>query len=105
MLRRLKHVLRVHFELAEVCDETYCLDITKKTSGGVPSHILKLTSDLSFSAVTNLATDMVQKCTFSNEIILADVSPIFKSGDTTLKKAIVPLVSFHHCQNSLSVYC
>ena len=38
MLRRLKHVLRVHFELAEVCDETYCLDITKKTSGGVPSH-------------------------------------------------------------------
>ena len=62
------------------------LDITKKTSGEMPSHILKLTSDLSFCAVTKLANDMVQQCALPNELILADVSTVFLGGDTTLIK-------------------
>ena len=65
-----------------------------KTSGDVPLHVLKLTPDLSFSALTKLANEVVQQCTFPDELNLADV---FKSGDTTLKKTIVQLVSFHHC--------
>ena len=44
--------------------EINSLDITKKTSRGLPSHILKLTSDLSFSAISKLANDMAQQCTF-----------------------------------------
>ena len=52
------------FEPAEVWDEINRLDTTKKTSGDVPTHILKLPSDLSFSAVTKLANELVQKSTF-----------------------------------------
>ena len=52
----------------------------------MPSHILKLTSDLSFCAVTKLANDMVQQCELPNELKLADVSTVFQGGDTTLKK-------------------
>ena len=95
------------FEPAEVWDEVNRLDTTKKTSGDVPTHILKLTSDLSFSAVTKLANKMVEQCTFPDERELADVSPVFKSGDTTLKSktTTVQLVSFPHYQKSLSAYC
>ena len=39
------------------------LDSTKKTSGSVPSQILKLTSDLSFSAVTK-APFTLNRCNF-----------------------------------------
>ena len=35
---------------------------------------------------TNIvANEMVQQCTFPDELKLADVSPVFKSADTTLK--------------------
>ena len=50
------------FEPAEVWDEINHLDTTKKTSGDLPTHILKSTSDLSISAVTKLANEMVQQC-------------------------------------------
>ena len=59
-------------EPAEVWDEINRLDTTKKTSWDVPTHILKLTSDLSFSAVTKLANEMVQQSTFPDEVKLAD---------------------------------
>ena len=45
------------FKPAEVWDEINRLDITKKANWGVPSHIFKLTSDLSFIAETKLAND------------------------------------------------
>ena len=73
------------FEPAEVWDEINRLDTTKKTSGDVPTHILKLTSDISFSAVTKLANEMAQQSTFPDELKLTDVSPVFKGGDTALK--------------------
>ena len=43
-----------HFEPAEVWDEINRLDASKKTSGDLPIHILKLTSDLSFGRLLNL---------------------------------------------------
>ena len=49
------------FDPAEVWDEINRLDASKKTSGDLPAHILKLTSDLSFSAVTKLANEMVEQ--------------------------------------------
>ena len=58
------------FEPVEVWDEIYHLDTTKKTSGDVPTHILKLTSDFSFSAVAKLANEMVQQCTCPDELEL-----------------------------------
>ena len=72
------------FEPAEVWGEINLLDTTKKTSWDAPTHILK-TSDLSFSAVTKLANEMVQQRTFPDEHKLADVSPVFKGGGTALK--------------------
>ena len=74
------------FEPAEVSDEINRFDSTKKTNGGVPSHTLQLASDLSFRAVTKLANDMAQRCTFPDALKLANVSPVFKSSDTTLKR-------------------
>ena len=79
------------FEPAEVWDEINRLDTTKKTSGDVPTHILKLTSNLSFSAVTKLANEMVQQSTFPDELILADFSPVIKGGDTALKNNYLPI--------------
>ena len=79
------------FEPTEVWDEINRLNTTKKTSGDVPTHILKLTSDLSFSAVTKLANEMVQQSTFPDELKLADVSPVFKGSDTALKNNYRPI--------------
>ena len=42
------------FEYSEVRDAINHLNIRKKTSGDIPSHILKMTSDLSFNMVTNI---------------------------------------------------
>lgn len=82
------------FESAEVWDEINRLEITKKTSGDVPTHILKLTSDFSFSAVTKLAIEMVQQCTFPDKLKLADVSPVFESkvSERLLLKKFLPFI-------------
>ena len=64
--------------------------MVKKTTD-LPTHILKLTSDISFSAVTKLANEIVEQCTFPDELKLADVSPVFKSGDTTVKTNYRPI--------------
>ena len=73
------------FKPAEFWDEKNRLDNTKKTSADLPTHIFKLTSDLSFSAVTKLANEMVQRCVFPEKLKFADVSPVFKNGDVTKK--------------------
>ena len=49
------------------------------------THILNSTIDHSFSAVTKLANEMVQQCTIPDKLKLAGASPVFKSGDRTLK--------------------
>ena len=79
------------FEYAEVWDEINRLDVRKKTSGDLPPHILKLTSDLSFSEATKLANEMVEQCIFPEKLKLADVSPVFKNGDATVKKNFRPI--------------
>ena len=79
------------FEPTEVWDEINRLDASKKTSGDLPAHILKLTSDLSFSAVTKLVNEMVEQCIFPEQLKHADVSPVFKNGDATVKKNFRPI--------------
>ena len=49
---------------SEVWDEISNLNIRKKASGYIPSHILKMASDLSFNKVTNIASTMVQSWIF-----------------------------------------
>ena len=93
------------FEPAEVWDKLNCLDTSKKTSGDVPTHILKLTSYLSYSAVTKLANKIAQQCTFPDEIKLADVSPVFKSGETALENNYRPISVLPSLSKSLSSYC
>ena len=79
------------FEFSEVWDEINHLNTTKKTSGDIPTHILKMTSDLSFNKVTNIANSMVKSCTFPDPLKLADVSPGFKNGISTTKKNYRPI--------------
>ena len=79
------------FEPGEVWNEINRLNTTKKTSGDLPTQILKSTSDLAFSAVTKLANEMVQQHMFPDKLKLADVSPVFKSGDTTAKNNYRPI--------------
>ena len=79
------------FKPAEVWDEINRLDTTKKTNRDLPTHILKLTSDNPFSAVTKLANEMVEGCTFPDDLKLADISPVFKSCDTTVKTNYRPI--------------
>ena len=56
-----------------------------KSSGDIPSHILKMTSDLSFNKVTNIAIAIVQSCIFADPLKLADVSPVYKDGNSRSK--------------------
>ena len=75
---------------AEVWDKINCLDTTKKTSGDLPTLLFKLTSDLSFSVVTKLVNAIVEQCTFQpNKLLLADISPVFQSGNTIVKTKLL----------------
>ena len=56
------------FEPADIWDEINRLGASKNTSGNLPTHILMLTSDLSFSAATKLANKMVEQCTFPEKL-------------------------------------
>ena len=73
------------FEYSEVWDEINHLNIRNKTSGDIPSHTLKMTSDLSFNKVTNIANTMVQSCIFPDPLKLGDVSPVYKGGNSSSK--------------------
>ena len=66
-------------------NEINCINIRNKNSGDIPAHILKMTSDLSFNKVTNIANSMAQSCIFPDPLKLADVSPEYKDGTNTLQ--------------------
>ena len=51
-----------------VWDEINRLDTTRKTSGDLLIHILKLTTDLFFRAVTKLANEVAERCTFPGKL-------------------------------------
>ena len=72
-------------EYSEVWDEINHINIRKKTSRHIPSHVLKITSNLSFNKVTSIANSMVQSCIFPDLLKLADASPIYKDGTSTSK--------------------
>ena len=67
------------------------LNIRRETSGDIPSHILKKTSDLSFNKVTNIANTMAQSCIFSDPLKLADVSTVYKDGNSSSKGNYRPI--------------
>ena len=73
------------FEYSEVWDEINHLNMRKKTSGDIPSHISKMTSDFPFNQVTNIANSMVQSCIFPDPLKLADVLPVYRDGTSTAK--------------------
>ena len=78
-------------EFSEVWDEINHLYIKKKGSGDTPTHILKVTSDLSFNKVTNIANSMVQSCIFHDPLEQVDVPSVCKDCTRTLKNNYRPL--------------
>ena len=79
------------FEYSEVWDEIKRLNIRNRRSGNIPPHILKMTSDLSFNKVTNIANTMVQSCIFPDPLKLTDVSPVYKDGNSSSKSNYRPI--------------
>ena len=77
--------------ITEVWDEINRLDSTKSVSGNIPTKTLKLSSALCFSEVTNIANSMIENCTFPDTLKKADLSPAFKTGETTTKKNFRPI--------------
>ena len=75
----------------EARNEIDPLNRLKKTNGELSTDVVKSTADNCHEYITYYINLMFAKSTFPNEIKLADVSPIFKGGDSTLKEKFRPI--------------
>ena len=75
----------------EVRNEIDRLNSSKKTSGELSTDVVKSTADNCLEDITYYINQMYANSTFPNRLKLADVSPIFKGGDSTLKKNFRPM--------------
>ena len=75
------------FSPADFWDEINYPDSSKTVSGDIPVKILKMTSALCFSEVTEIANAMLESGLFPNKLKKAVVSLIFiHMGEDTVKK-------------------
>ena len=65
------------------------LDPSKKESGAVTTDKLKLASNACYEETTYHVNNAINTNTFPDILKLADVTPIFKKGDNSLKKISV----------------
>ena len=79
------------FDTKEVWDEINRLDGSKSVSGNILTTILKKLSALCFGEVTKIANSKIECCLFPESPKEADLSPVFKTGETTAKKNFRPL--------------
>ena len=79
------------FDTKEVWAEINRLECSKSVSGNIPTTILKKLSALCFSEVTKIANSMTESCLFPESLKKADLSPVFKTGETTAKKNFRPI--------------
>ena len=74
----------------EVAFEINKLD-PKKTTTGISISLLKDNVDICAPILTEIFNDCIKNGTFADELKLADISPIFKSIDSTAKKNYRPI--------------
>ena len=82
------------FDTKEVWDEINRLDGSKSVSGNIPTTILKKLSALCIGEVTKIANSMIKSCLFPESLKKADLSPVFKTRETTAKKNFRPISVF-----------
>ena len=67
------------------------MDSSKKTSGAVPTDKLKLASSACYKEITYHLNNAISTNTFPDILKLADVSPIFKMGETFIRGNFRPI--------------
>ena len=75
----------------DVWNEINQLNDSKESSGEIPTDILKLLSGLCIDQITFYINKMFECSKFPDKLKLADVSPIFKADDSTLKFNFRPI--------------
>ena len=63
-------------------------------TGAIPAGILKDYFDSYISILTKILNTSLEKCCFPKKIRLAEVTPVFKKEDSSIKKFIARLVFF-----------
>ena len=102
-----------HVETLEVRKLISDLDCSKKTSGDIPTKIIKLAIDNCYIALTDCINTSIDNCIFPQSLKCADVSPIHKKDSTTDKAnyrpiSILPTLSkiFERVLfNQITTYC
>ena len=72
-----------HVDPTMVFSEIQKMNATKKTSGAVPTDKLKLVSNICYKEIAYHINNAIDMNAFPDILKLADVSPIFKNGQTT----------------------
>ena len=75
----------------DVWNEINQLNSSKKSSEEIPADILKLLSGLCIDLITFYINKMFECSEFLDKLKLAEVSPIFKADDSTLKFNLRPI--------------
>ena len=75
----------------EVRNEINQLNHSKKTNGELSTDAVKSIADNFLEYITYYINQMCANSTFPNKLKMADVSPIFKGGDSTLIKNFRPI--------------
>ena len=77
---------RVEFSLIDpstVLSEIQKMNATDKTNGAVPTDMLKLASNICYREIAYHINSAINKNVFPDILKFADVSPIFKTGEST----------------------
>ena len=67
------------------------LEKEKKTSGVIPVQVLQSNVNICCPVITRCINGALQKCEFPSELKLADIVPIHKKAETTLKSNYRPI--------------
>ena len=80
------------------------LNSSKKTSGPIPTSILKLTVDGCHTYISDYINDCIENNMFPDELKLADVTPCHKKGTETDKTNYRPISIYLACRKYLKEY-
>ena len=76
-----------HINKEDIESEIKCLNQKKaNTFNGIPTKILKDNCDICCEPLHSIVNDCVNNSILPNELKLADMTPIFKKVDATVKK-------------------
>ena len=89
-----KNVTKFDFEhvnpwnVMEKIESLYC---NKSVSGNIPTNVLKQAKEVACPYVTDCINNSINDGIFLTELKMADVTSLFKSGETTTKKNFRPI--------------